>query len=57
MKKAEIRIHDKIAGWLSQDEDGYHFIYDPAYLESSEPEPVSLTLPLQEAPFNSKVLF
>lgn len=57
MKKAEIRVHDKIAGWLSQDEDGYHFIYDPAYLESSESEPVSLTLPLQEAPFNSKVLF
>ena len=57
MKKAEIRVHDKIAGWLSQDEDGYHFIYDSAYLESSESEPVSLTLPLQEAPFNSKVLF
>jgi len=57
MKKAEIRVHDKIAGWLSQDEDGSHFLYDPAYLGSEEAEPVSLTLPLQAAPFHSNVLF
>ena len=57
MKKAEISVHDKIAGWLSQDEDGYHFIDDIVYRESLETEPVSLTLPLQESPFNSKVLF
>jgi len=56
MKKAEIRVHDKIAGWLSQDENGYHFLYDPAYTVSKEAEPVSLTLPLQAAPFDSKVL-
>lgn len=57
MKKAEIRVHDKLAGWLLQDEDGYHFMYDPVYLKSSEAEPVSLTLPFQEAPFTGKVLF
>lgn len=57
MRKAEIRVHDKMAGWISQDEDGYHFLYDHAYLKSPGPEPVSLTLPLQEAPFTSKVLF
>jgi len=32
MRKAEIRIHDKTAGWLTQDEDGYHFEYDKKYL-------------------------
>jgi serine/threonine-protein kinase HipA len=56
MRKAEIRFQDKIAGWLTQDEVGYHFVYDPVYLKS-DPVPVSLTLPLQEAPFTSKVLF
>lgn len=57
MSKAEIKVHDFTAGWLTQDENGYHFVYDPAYLKSPKPEPVSLTLPLQEAPFTNKVLF
>ena len=57
MRKAEIKIRDLTAGWLTQDENGYHFEYDPAYLNSSKAEPVSLTLPLQKASFTSKVLF
>jgi serine/threonine-protein kinase HipA len=57
MRRAEIRMHDKIAGWLSQDENGYHFVYAVSYLDMAEAEPVSLTLPLQEAPFHSKTLF
>jgi len=57
MRKTEIKIHDRTAGWLSQDENGYHYIYDASYLNMSNAEPVSLTLPLQESPFNSKVLF
>jgi serine/threonine-protein kinase HipA len=55
-RKAEIRIHDQLAGWLMQDENGYHFQYDKQYLISEAPVPVSLTLPLQEAPFTSKVM-
>jgi serine/threonine-protein kinase HipA len=57
MSRAEVKVHDRIAGWLSMDENGYHFSYDPVYLRSSEPEAVSLTLPLQEASYSSKVLF
>jgi serine/threonine-protein kinase HipA len=57
MIKAEIKIHNATAGWLSQDENGYHFVYDPAYLAINNPEPISLTLPVQKAPFTSKVLF
>jgi serine/threonine-protein kinase HipA len=57
MRKAEIRIHDRTAGWLSQDENGYHFIYDSNYLNMSDIESVSLTLPLQESPYRSKMLF
>ena len=57
MKKAEIKVNERTAGWLILDEYGYHFSYDPAYLKSADPEAVSLTLPIQEAPFFSKVLF
>jgi len=57
MRKAEIKIHDTTAGWLSQDENGYHFIYEANYLKLADAEPVSLTLPLKETPFNSKMLF
>jgi len=57
MRKAEIKMHDKTAGWLTQDENGYHFIYDASYLALPHAEPISLTLPLQEAPYTNKVLF
>ena len=57
MRKAAIKMHDKLAGWLTQDENGYHFVYDEQYLKSKSPEAVSLTLPIQKEPFNDKVLF
>lgn len=50
-------MHDKTAGWLTQDENGYQFIYDAKYLSATNPEPVSLTLPLQERGFTSNILF
>ena len=57
MRKAEIKVNDKTAGWLTQDENGYHFQYDNSYLESTAAESISLTLPVQKKPFDSKVLF
>ncbi len=57
MKTAEIKIHQYTAGWLTQDENGYHFQYDPAWLASEEAEPVSLTLPLKAEPYDSHILF
>lgn len=57
MRKAEIWMHDIFAGWLIQDEEGYHFIYDNAYLEQNKATPVSLTFPLQQKEFHDKVLF
>ena len=57
MRRAEIKIHDRTAGWLSQDENGYHFVYETAYLKLPDSESVSLTLPLKEAAFDSKILF
>jgi serine/threonine-protein kinase HipA len=57
MRKAAIKIDDRLVGWLSQDEQGYHFVYDKAYAAQPNARPVSLTLPIQEAAFNAKVLF
>jgi serine/threonine-protein kinase HipA len=57
MRKAEIKMHNKLAGWLTQDEEGYHFEYDSAYLENGISEPISKTLPLQTHVFQSNILF
>ncbi len=57
MRKAIIKIDTQMAGWLTQDEHGYHFEYDPAFLSQTDAKPVSLTLPLREAIYTSNVLF
>ncbi|MEI8205118.1 MAG: HipA N-terminal domain-containing protein [Bacteroidota bacterium] len=57
MRKAEILMYNDLAGWLSQDENGYHFQYAPVYLQKKDPKPICLTLPIQEKVFTSNVLF
>lgn len=57
MRKAAIKIHDQLAGWLSEDEHGYHFVYDKGYTRQPDAYPVSLTFPVQEAPYSSRILF
>ncbi|MFO0268227.1 MAG: HipA N-terminal domain-containing protein, partial [Cyclobacteriaceae bacterium] len=36
-------MHDIRAGWLTEDEHGYHFAYAPDYLTMEGARPVSLT--------------
>ena len=57
MRKAEIKMHNLTAGYLTQNEEGFSFAYTEDYLNEKNAEPVSLTLPLQKAEFNSKVMF
>lgn len=57
MRKAIIKIEAHVAGWLTQNEDGYHFVYDAVYVAQPDARPVSLTLPIREAPYTSTVLF
>lgn len=57
MRKAEVRIHDKVAGYLIDDEEGYTFTYEPSYLNTDGAEAISLSLPLKQGSFNSNVLF
>lgn len=57
MKKAKVYMYDKLAGILIEDENGYHFQYDSSYLENKDAEPISLTLPLTDQTYESKILF
>ena len=57
MKKAKVYMYEKMAGTLTEDENGFHFQYDQSYLKSIEAEPVSLTLPLTNKGFESKTMF
>jgi len=50
-------MYDKLAGTLTEDENGFHFQYHQSYLESEEAEPISLTLPLTNKPYDSMVIF
>lgn len=57
MKQAKIYNHNLLAGVLTEDENGYTFQYDAAYLQSDEAEAISLTMPLTEKPYNENILF
>ena len=57
MKKAKVFMHNDWAGTLIEDVDGYHFKYEDEYLKKKDPEPVSLTLPINPDEYTSNVLF
>jgi len=46
-----------LAGRIQQVPDGYRFTYDAQYLASAGTRPISLVLPKQSEPLQSKVLF
>lgn len=57
MKKTKVLMHKNWAGTLVEDERGFHFTYYKAYLNSENPEAISLTLPLTNLTYTSKILF
>lgn len=57
MKKAKVYMYDKFAGILIEDENGFNFQYDQSYLKTKDAEPISLTLPLTDNKYESKVMF
>ena len=57
MRQAQVFYQYQLAGLLTENEEGYFFVYESQYLENSNSKPVSLTLPLQKAAFQSKILF
>jgi len=50
-------MYDKLAGIISEDENGFHFQYDQTYLDNKQSEAISLTLPLAEQEYTSKTIF
>lgn len=57
MRIAKVLIHEQLAGFLSETEEGYRFVYDEEYLKKEDARPISLTLPLSEKPYFSRVMF
>lgn len=57
MKQAKVYFQDKMAGILTEDDNGYIFQYYPDYLQQEDPEAISLTLPLTGKEYHDKVLF
>ena len=58
MKKAIVYVNEVKAGYVQEDESGYTFQYDPAYITQPKALPISLTLPIQVEPYhNAHFLF
>ena len=57
MKQAKVFFQEIFSGVLTEDENGYTFVYNVDYLQKKDAKAVSLTLPLSEKPYNSQVLF
>ena len=57
MRQASIYNDGQLAGILTENENGYTFQYDAAYLQSDGAGAISLTLPLSEKPYTSLILF
>ncbi|WOK05683.1 HipA N-terminal domain-containing protein [Imperialibacter roseus] len=56
MKKAKIYMHGELAGFLAEDDEGYHFAYQKKYVTEGG-EPISLTMPLTDKVYHSAMLF
>lgn len=57
MRAARVFYKSIFAGILSEEDDGYRFVYDDEYLHQSNVNPISLTMPTSQKIYESKVLF
>ncbi|EGV43614.1 phosphatidylinositol kinase [Bizionia argentinensis JUB59] len=57
MRQGAIWINNQQAGILKETDEGYFFSYDAAYLNTDNPMPIALSLPLQEDVYQSEYLF
>ena len=55
-KRGRVYVENEFAGIIEQREGLYSFKYDEQYLKSKNPNPVSLTLPLREEPYEQKTM-
>ncbi|MBO4739389.1 MAG: HipA N-terminal domain-containing protein [Bacteroidales bacterium] len=57
MRHAKVFYQSIFAGILSEEDNGYRFVYDDDYLCQLEAMPISLTMPTSQKIYESKVLF
>ena len=57
MKQARIYVQNTFCGVLTEDEEGYHFSYDPGYLASANAVPLCPTMPLTAEPYEKEMMF
>ena len=55
LRKAKVLCRNQLAGYLSETPTGYRFIYDKDYIRSGQP--ISVSLPLREEPYEANELF
>ena len=53
MKQAGIYVNEVFCGILTEDEEGFHFAYDEAYLTREDAAAVSPTMPLTVEQYDS----
>lgn len=54
-RQATVHYKDRLAGYLSETENGFRFIYNEDYLKSGLP--ISVSLPLRKEPYDDEKLF
>lgn len=57
MKQGRVYYQDHFAGTISEDSDGFRFVYAEEYLSLPDAHAVSRTLPLQSEPYCSQTMF
>ena len=57
MKQASVFVKDVFCGLLTEDEEGFHFRYDAAYLDNPSARAVSPTMPLSREPYVKEMMF
>lgn len=56
-RTAYVYVRNIFAGLLKETDSGYTFAYDKEYLNGENPCAVSLTLPLRDEEYTSRILF
>lgn len=57
IKTGKVYYDNIPAGVIRETDAGYEFIYHTEYLADVAAKPISLSLPLRQAPYHSKTLF
>ena len=57
MKQAGIYVNDIYCGTLTEDEEGFHFVYDETYLVRPDAVSLSPTMPLTEQRYDKEMMF